>query len=161
MKSNGGGDLPEAESARRDLSSKLQELGQIEVRDERIALVAGLPKRDAEPPNDPRAHTGWEGEPIAPNDEERSRVEPPLVDEYCRSPIEEGLYRPTLQREVVVSGKSNGWRKVELAAEPWLDFVEAAGHLGERGALEYAQVVVDGLTLQLTQLGALLHEDGR
>jgi hypothetical protein len=65
-------------------------------------------------------------------------VEPPLVDEYRRSPIEEGLHRPALQREVVVSGESNGGRKVEFAAEPWLDFVEAAGHLGDRGAPEHA-----------------------
>jgi hypothetical protein len=125
-------------SGRRDLGLKFEELAQVEVGDERVALATGLPKRDAETPNYPRTQSRWEGEPIALNDEERGGVEPPPVDEYRRSPIEEGLYCPSLERVVLVSGELDGRCKIEFAAKPGLDFVEAACHLGERGAPEHA-----------------------
>src|SRR5262245_48209210 len=103
-------------SGRRDLGLQFEEFRQVEVGDERVSLATGLPQRDAEAPNYPRAEARREGEPVVPDDEERSRVLPSLVDEYRRSPIEKRLHGPALQREVVASGESNGGREVELAA---------------------------------------------
>jgi hypothetical protein len=108
-----------------------------------------------------RSYGRWKGEPILSDDEERGCVQPPLVDEHRRATIEEGLHGSALQRKVVVSGESDGGGEVELPAEPRLDLVDASGDVRERGSFEHAQVVVDGLALQLTQLGAPLDEECR
>src|SRR5262245_65865136 len=105
----------DAASGRRDLALQLEELGQVKVGDERVALGTGAPEDDAESPDDPRVQARRKREPLARHDEERGRVEPALVDEDRRSPIEEGLHGTALQRELVVSGEAKGGREVELA----------------------------------------------
>src|SRR5262249_31932973 len=83
----------ERRSARRDQRLELEQLVQVEVRDERIALPFGLPQRDVEAANGLRPKVRREGEPFAREDEERYGVQATLVHEHRRASVEEGLDR--------------------------------------------------------------------
>src|SRR5262249_51644898 len=114
----------DAGSGRCDRGLQQEELAQVEVRDERVSLARRAPEHDVEPANAPRTQPRREGEPVVPYDEQRGGMQPPLEDEDRGAPVEKGLHRPTLQRELVVSSEPEGGREVELATEPGLDLVE-------------------------------------